>query len=132
MESLVCPDWETKSIFHRWQVSYKSKTGKRNSGRKFKVFRSSESAARKSDELFARGIKSKIEPVLTDFYIINHCGGVVLIDSRLHPFKAAELAYSYSRVDRVAGVLLWPSCIKFPKSLRSKLVVADKGTEVVS
>jgi hypothetical protein len=132
MEMLICQEQETKAISQRLQVSYKSKPGKRNSGRKFKVYRSAESAARKSNELYARGIKSKIEPVLTDLYIVNHCGGVLLCQSRLHPFKAAELAYFYSRVDRVGGILLWPSCTKLPKDLQSRLVVADTETEVVS
>jgi hypothetical protein len=132
LKSLVCPDWETKSISHRWQVSFQSKPGKRGIGRKFKVYRSAERAARKSDDLFARGVKSKIEPVLTDFYIINHCGGLVLVEGRLHPLDAAKTAYCYSRIDRVAGVLLWPHGIKLPKDLQSRVVVADKETEVVS
>lgn len=122
MEMLICPEWEAKSISHRWQVSHKSKPGNRGSGRKFKICRSAERAARKADELFARGIQSTIEPVLTDFYIINHCGGIVLFRSRMLPLDAAKVANDYSTVDRVAGVLLWPHGTKLPKALQSKVV----------
>ncbi len=118
MESLVCPDWETKSISHKWQVSFKSKPKK---GRKFKVYRSADSAARKSDELYARGITCKIEPVLTDFYVVNHCG-IVLCKERLHPLYAAKIAKDYATIDRVAGVLLWPHGLALPKALKSRIV----------
>ncbi len=130
MESLVCPDWETKSISHKWQVSFKSKPGKRC--RKFKVYRSADSAARKSDELYARGITCKIEPVLTDFYIVNDDGQIVLVHARMHTLDAAKVAYDYAGIQRVRGVMLWPHGSSFPKDLRSRVIVADGETEVVS
>lgn len=130
MQSLVCPDWETKSISHKWQVSFKPRPGKR--GRKFKVYRSADSASRKSDELYARGIQSRIEPVLTDFYIVNDDGQIVLAYSRLHPLDAAKVAYDYAGIDRDSGAFLWPHGSEFPTSLQSRVVVADKQMEVVS
>ena len=131
MEILVEVSEETKRRSQRWQVSYASKPGKRDSGRETRVYRNSVGAVRKVKSLVARGISSKVEPVLTDFYVVNHCGGIVLCHAGMLPREAAKIAYDYSSIDRIAGILLWPHGLNLPKSLQKRVIIADES-EVVS
>lgn len=111
-----------------WQISYLSNSGVR----KIKVYRKAKSAARKSDDLFANGIPSKIQPCRTDVYVVGGRGELLLVQSRLLLKEASRMSFYYSTIERKDGVLLWPHGTKLPKALQNMVVVAAEEMEVVS
>ena len=78
------------------------------------------------DELFAKGIPSKIQPCRSDVYIVAECGELVLVAPKMLPVEASKLSFDYSTIQRCRGVLLWPHGLKLPKSLQKRVVVADE------
>jgi hypothetical protein len=110
--SLVCNDLETKVESKWWQLTFT----KSDQSTVTKGYRHATKALRKAEQLFRQGRDYKLEPALTDIYIVDQdSGDLILVESKYDPIEAARFAKLYSGTDRGRGCLLWPHGVPTPK-----------------
>lgn len=104
-----------------WEVVLKSK----ESGFTRKIVTGKWSRARDiARDAAGRGMRASFRRYFTDVLIADRkTGNFILVAKRMDPLQASRLSYDYAKVDRDAGITLWPHGSPTPKSWT--VVIAD-------
>lgn len=67
-------------------------------------------------EAAGRGMRASFKRYYTDVLIADQAtGDFILVAKRMDPRQASRLSYDYAKIDRDAGMTLWPSGSPTPR-----------------